>query len=179
MRYFTTFIFTLTVCLTFGQTIPHRAANKKCKIEIYLIEKIKTDTTKQCRYCFLPAVIDLADSAFIKDGEIAGYEVADSQYYLILSEECQKRLYNLTKTTGNFPVRCAFAVVLNGQPIYGGWFLNQYVSNFYACDWVYIFTPFGEDSPGKLRIDLRYPRHQAPAQFEEDPRNNKLIIDCL
>jgi len=95
----------------------------------------------------------------------------------VLSENCKKRLHGVTNIK-NFPVRSAFALVVNGHPIYGGWLLSRYVSNYYACDWIYI-TLFDENDEGKLRIDLRYPRHKAADKFNEDARDNKSLMDRL
>ena len=177
-KQFLTIILTITTCYTFGQNSVDTAASKNCKIEIYLVQNAQFDTTKQCRYCFWPTVDGLADTAFIKDSEIIGYDTTNGQHSLILSKDCLIKLQDITKTSQTF-IRTAFALAINGQPIYGGWFLNVYVSNFHACDWIYVFTPFDRDGKGKLNIELRYPRHQAPSKYEEDPRNNKLIMECL
>jgi hypothetical protein len=173
-----TIILTITTCYAFGQNNVDTEANKNCKIEIYLVENGERDSTRQCRYCFWPTVNGLADTAFIKDSEIIGYDTTNGQHSLILSKDCLIKLRDITETSKKF-MRTAFALVVNGQPIYGGWFLNRNVSNFYACDWIYVFIPFDRDGKGKLDIDLQYPRHQATAKYENDPRNNKLIIECL
>ncbi len=178
MRQITTFILTFTAYITFGQTIPDAIAIKNCKIEIYLVEKGKNDSTKECRYCFWPTVKDLADSAFIKDNEIVGYEITNDQHYLLLSKSALQRLRMLNKSSSSsasFTTR-SFAVVINGEPIYGGWFRNGYLDT--PVDWIVIPTPFDKDSTGKLSINKGYMFGKISDKYG-DPRNNTLLMDCL
>jgi hypothetical protein len=178
--------------LSFSQGFPDKTSGP-CTIEIYLVKKIShIDSTVQtsnspnfrCRYCFIPSVEDIADTAFIKDSEITGYGLrvdsrrGDSAHYLFLSEAALSRLHKLTDKVGEFPGRCAFAMVVNGKPVYGGWFLSRFVSNFHGADWIYVFTPFDEDKQGGLRIDL-HPIRMRSHPFNLDPRSDTSLIDCL
>jgi|GEM_PF-5422368 len=170
------FIMTLNVGFAFGQTVADISVVPKCTIEIYLADRYdEIDSTRQCRYCFSPAIDGLGDTPFIGNDEIIGYRIEEDNHYLLLSESCQKKLQSLTKKSNTFPIRTGFAMVIDGEIVYGGWFLSRHVSNFHACDWIYVFTPFDGQ---ELVIQLKHPL-PAPKEYETDPRNNELVLDCL
>ena len=128
----------------------------------------------------------LADTAFIKDSEIIGYEItSDNEHNIILSQTAMEKLRTKGRTPPLFSSRSkypyhfvnrSFAVVVNGQPIYGGWFRSAYIST--TVDWIFIPTPFDHDGTGKLSIEKGYMVGKIPDKYG-DPRNNKLLIDCL
>lgn len=178
------FFFATLICPAFGQTQP-RIAEKNCTIEIFLVESGNIDSAYGCRYCFTPSIKDLAGKPFIENSEIIGYEItSDSIHTILLSESAIQRLRKYGRTpppfssTAAYPfyfTSRAFAIVVNGQPIYGGWFRNSYLSSNTFADWVIIPTPFDKDWNGKLRVNwgLKTPKQCV------DPRNNKLLLECL
>jgi hypothetical protein len=180
VRHIFAILLTFTVPFGFGQSHNDSKLNTG-SIEIFLLkEKVGNfDSTRQCSYCFIPMIYDMADTAFIKNDEIIGYEISNGKHFILINKSCQIKLKQLDKQGKTFPFRSAFALVVNGKPIYGGWFLNRFVSNFHACDWVHIFSPLNENGNDKMELNLKYPRHKTTTQFEMDPRNNKYLFDVL
>ncbi len=147
-----------------------------CRIEIYLLKKRypSYDTVTKKMIPFTPTFEDLEDTAFIKNSELVTYTITKYS----IKNKGQKRYakqvhvaefqYSLDQRMErlNLSVRLAkqFALVVNGQIVYGGHFLNKYVS----------VSPFGVNAfVNQNEIAFQY-------GFKgQDPRTNKQFLDCL
>ena len=173
-RHLMTVVFLLLLSLNlFGQ-------DSKPKIEIYLVDELPGHEAveNQSKY-FLPTISDLKETAFIEDTEIEAYEIINdsssknnggTDYYLLLSKSGQEKLHNLKE----IPLCCGqrFAIVVNGQPIYGGYFWNA-VSSF-GCDWVTIIALAFD----KLPIEGGLP-HSYFTDKHSDPRGDLTLINAF
>ncbi|MBK8521455.1 MAG: hypothetical protein IPL54_11505 [Chitinophagaceae bacterium] len=149
---------------------------KDCRIEIYLLKKSYPlyDTVTKKMIPFTPTLEDLEDTAFIKNSELVSYAVRKYS----IKNKGQKRYrkqdhvaefqYSLDQRMErlNLSVKLAkqFALVVNGQIVYGGHFLYKNVS----------VNPFGVNAfVNQNEINFQY-------GFKgQDPRTNKKILDCL
>jgi len=165
------------------------SAKHHCKIEIYLVNTINADTTYGKRWHFEPKKEDLADTAFIKDDEITEYTIiGDTIHEIQLRDDIAKRLHELGRTPplfrsySRYPywfIYRAFAVVVDGEPIYGGWFANRYLSGNLFIDWIRIFTAYSDKNwNGRLEIDLGWQQDKTLKQYG-DIRKSTILLDCL
>lgn len=147
-----------------------------CRIEIYLLKKHYPlyDTVTKKMIPFIPTPEDLEDTAFIKNSELISYTIKKYS----IKNKGQKRYtkqdhvaefqYSLDQRMEqlNLSVKLAkqFALVVNGQIVYGGRFLYKYTS----------VSPFGVNAfVNQNEINFQY-------GFKgQDPRTNKKILDCL
>ncbi|MFL5728582.1 MAG: hypothetical protein ACJ75J_03750 [Cytophagaceae bacterium] len=179
MRSFTlSFIFFSLFCVfKMAAQSPSDTTPDQSRIEIYLVERGKADTSGGCRYCFFPETTDLATTPFIEDHEIIAYQILGDIHRLILSSSASERLalLNANRDSSGIYVRRSFALTVNRQPVYGGWFRSRYLS--FPVDWVTINTPFDEEKTGSLRVDLGF-LLGIPKQYK-DPRMNEALFKSL
>jgi hypothetical protein len=172
------FAFLLIYNCSLGQT-----ENKQdCKIKFYLLKTVKPnlDTTNKMRGEFSVGLSDLADTAFIEDNEIIGYtfkadtvkyngkSIIDTRQMFKVSASVTERINKL-----NIPLCCGrqFALVINGQIIYGGYFWNL-VSSF-GCNGI---TAFASDR--RISIMRKLPDYYFGID-SNDPRRNQILFECL
>ena len=147
-----------------------------CRIEIYLLKKRYPlyDTVTNKMIPFTPSLKDLEDTAFIKNSELASYTIRKYS----IKNKGQKRYTkqdHVAEFQNNLDQRMErldlsvklskqFALVVNGQIIYGGHFLYKYAS----------VNPFGVNAfVNQNEINFQY-------GFKgQDPRTNKQLLDCL
>ena len=161
-----------------GQT----AHKQDCKIEFFLLKSIKPnlDTAVKLSAPFSVDLTDLADTAFIKDHEILRYtfkkdtvKTKDSSHIYTrqmfeLAPGVAKRVNSL-----KIPLCCGrqFALVINGNIVYSGYFWNMISS--WGCSGITAFVYEGRIEMLRRLPDLDF------SIDSEDPRKNKLILDCL
>jgi hypothetical protein len=164
--------FSLICFCVIGQTDQIIGSHRNCIIEIYLIKDTNKDTSSNLRYFFKPETKNLNDTSFIKNIEILGLDTSNNKIKILLSKDCFDRLMIITRDR-KFPLRTPFAILINGKPEIGGWFLNSYVSNFYSCDWIHIFFPLDRYADNCLNLEYidRLKDKIKPLK--------KIMIDCL
>ena len=164
---------------SFGQT-----ENKRdCKIEFYLLKTLKPnlDTTKELRGEFLVINNDLVDTAFVKDFEIFSYSISKdttkSSHSQNINEERHKFRVNSKATQRinnlNISLCCGrqFALVVNGQIAYAGYFWN--LRSSFGSDWT---TAFSYDS--YIDILRKLPDYDFVID-SNDRRRNESLFKCL
>ncbi len=166
--------FLLFTQFSFGQT----QNTSDCKIELFLLKKNMPsfDTAYRMMGKFNVKRENLQDTAFIKDSEIISYTIEKfkinngqrkykkEDHNIQLSKSINERL----KRLGDIPLCCGiqYALVVNGEIIYGGYFWNHYSSFDAAATLSYI----NEDG---ISFVFGY------AHREKDPRNNPTLLSCL
>jgi hypothetical protein len=144
-------------------------------VEIYLLNGVYTfrpDNFSPIGY-FMPQRSYLADTPLVHDDEITGYEVprdSTQPYYINLKEATAHRLDSLAHRAPPFD-GLPFAVVVNGQPVFGGYIWN--VSSPFGCDWI-IAVPF----TGRLVLYPGMP-HYCFSPLHPDPRQAPALMDCF
>lgn len=164
--------------LSFGQN----TSIYSCKIEFYLLKVVKPniDTTKGLRADFSVSKLDLEDTVFIKDYEILGYyfknqtvklkdsNILDTRQSFEVSKTATKRIEKLQIPLGSGR---QFALVVNGEIVYAGYFWNFHSS--WGCDGI---TAFAYEN--KIDILRKLPDYDF-AIDSNDPRRNSKLLDCL
>ena len=174
-----TFFFLFCYSYSFGQI----ENSQTCRIEFYLLKMVRPnlDTTKNLRGEFLVTKNDLADTAFIKDVEIYSYSIlrdtTRSTHRQNIIEEHHK--FNVNNATThrinnlNIPLCCGrqFALVVNGQIAYVGYFWN--LRSSFGSDWI---TAFSHNT--YIDVMRKLPDYDF-ATDSNDPRINHLLFECL
>ena len=177
--YFSLLLVLNTPCLA------QNTSRKPCKIEFYLLNRVipNDDSTKGYAKKFTATLNDLADTAFIKNEDIVNYSITS---YKDSTKENGKNspIRESHKIKLRYPIEeklqvlgislcCGrqFALVVNGQICYSGYFWN--IISSYGWNWI---TAFGIGST----IDI-WPAipHDKNKLSNDDPRKNKLLFDCL
>lgn len=160
--------------ISYGQS----DSRQSCKIEFYLLKTFKSDssTTKGIMANFSVNKNDLADTAFIKDDEITGYSfISDTIKNNIKTRHMFKVVDSVAGRINrlNLPLCCGrqFALIVNGEIIYAGYFWNIFSS--FGCEGI---TAFAFNN----RIDiLRELPDYGSAIDVIDTRRNQILFDCL
>jgi hypothetical protein len=147
-----------------------------------LLKSVKPniDTTKGLRAEFCVTKFDLEDTAFINDNEILGYYfrnkttklndsiIVDIKQSFEVSDKVTKRINDLKIPMGSGR---QFALVVNDEIIYSGYFWNFYSS--WGCNAI---TAFAYES--KIDILRKLPDYDF-AIDSNDPRRNSILFECL
>ena len=175
--------------LTFALLVFHNWAfgqnenRSDCKIEIYLLKTIKPnlDTSKTLQSEFSVSKDDLTDTPFIRDLEIISYvflrdtsrgvhgqNIVEERHGFKVNSNVTKRVNNL-----KIPLCCGrqFAVVVNSQVAYAGYFWN--LRSSFGSDWITAFS-YGKYIELRKKLpDLEFPIDP------NDPRKNQTLFNCL
>jgi hypothetical protein len=171
MKKLLTFFLLLVQISVYAQSV----GTQSCKVEIYLLKKITGDSSaiKGLRGEFHAELSDLQDTAFIKDAEILSYSVAkDAHQGSVHVIKVGKQVVDRVNNVG-LPLSSGrqFAIVVNGQIAYTGYFWN-FISSF-GCNWV---TAFAQTDV--IWLVRKLPDYEfKPGDY--DPRQNVLLFDCL
>lgn len=165
----------LVVLLTANLLFAQNTGKQSCKIEFYLLksELPNVDKTTDIRAKFDATPADLEEKAFINDVEIISCTVNKDTTRLFrilfkVSDSASKRIKDIDR-----PLCCGkqFAVVVNGKICFTGYFWN--ILSSFGCDWITAFT--GGNS---IMLLPKLPSH-GDNQDANDPRKNKLLLNCL
>jgi len=155
--------------------------SQECKIEFYLVKRISHTFHYHRGEVFKPLKEDLGDSILINDTELKNYLIkADTfkihdtivliqdHHSIILDSNAIKRLKDSTPS-----ICCGvpFAILVDGQIIYRGYFWNSFSS--FGSDWITVFI-----SENRLDILRKLP-DMSSRDLINDPREDKLLFDCL
>ena len=145
-------------------------ANTGCKVELYMLKTNhipKADMDEPIGY-FMPSKSDLADNPLVADNEMLGYDIQKDStrpYAFNITNTAAVRVDSIAKKVPLYGL--AFAVVVNGEPVFGGYFWSP--SSSYVCSWLTAFAVAD-------RISI-YPCYSGFGYI--DPRLNPALIDCL
>jgi hypothetical protein len=170
-------VYVLVVALT----VPAIGQTQDNKIEFYLLKSVKPNKTdlKGLRGEFQITREDLANTPFIKDEEILCYlrfnDTIKIKGQLVIQVRHQIKVRSSVAGSVNkldMPLCCGrqFAVVLNGEIIYGGYFWSLLSS--WGCDTITAFT-LGD------RIDILRKLPDYDENKESDPRDNEKLFTAL
>jgi len=169
--------FTLLIGLTCNTILAQSKFN--CRVDLYLVKEYIQcwdSTTKKIMH-FIVTLDDLQDTAFIKDEEIISYTFKKFRQKERRSKKMIVKLHSF-KTSSSLDERidslklslfgCArqFAIVCDGEVVYGGCFNNHLSS------WVPP-TVFATGRGKELSLNLW------PGVAPKDPRENEKLFDCL
>ncbi len=158
------------LCCVCNCVLLAQKAGGGCKIELFMLKthaEPQTDIDDPMGY-FLPAKAELQDQPLVPDNEMLSYDInkdSTKPYYINLSKFEAKKVDSLVK---KIPLHgLAFAIVVNGEPVYGGYFWSP--SSSFICTWVTAYAVGDRIVIHKGYDDLGY----------NDPRQNAKLIDCL
>lgn len=178
MRQLLTFLFLFVLNNVFGQL----EGNQECKIEIFLLKSVKPnlDTSIRLRAAFAVERADLQDTAFIKDHEILNYTlkrdtIRFSDSVLFTSRQRFEVAKDVVNRINNLQISLCcgrqFALVVNNEIVYSGYFWNWYSS--WGCAGI---TALAHETSIDVRKKL--PDYGFTAD-SKDPRLNTILLDCL
>lgn len=156
--------FILTNIVGYAQTKRHQS----CTVEIYLLKREVPDTVVQgLKGPFKIKMALLLDTAFIKDAEIISYRPGQAvgiKITPLAGERLQK--LGISLSSGK-----QFALVVNGQIVYAGYFWNM-ISSF-GCAWITAYA--GKDF---ITIFKGMPA-SAFKSGNDNILENKALLNCL
>ena len=153
-----------------------------CKVEFYVLNRIveTIDSSSYTSANFLVTIDDLEETAFIADNEITSFYI--QKYITKNNKTLEQHFFIVPKTVidrineQEIPLCCGkqFALLVNGNIVYGGYFWNFYSS--FGCEGIVAFA-FNE----KILIERKLPDYGYENEKEEetDMRNNQNLFDCL
>lgn len=168
----------ILLSLLFHACKQHDSNGHPPRIEVYFLNEYKP--VSDSSFYFEPTENQIADTPFIYDAEILGYEIQpdtshnshneEYNYYILLSKSGQQKIRQLE----NIPLDrgIPFAITVDRVPVYGGYFWNI-VSSF-SCDWI-VATGHPME---KLEIASGLPDYYFTKEYP-DPRHNDNLIDAL
>lgn len=173
MKFYLTLLLGLACNAIFAQGTPD------CRVDIYLVKKFIPcwDSTSKRIVAFTVTLDDLQDSAFIKDEEIISYTFKKIRQNVRKGKKVIAKLHSF-HTSSSLSARidslhlslfgCAkqFAIVCNGEIIYGGC-LNNHLSSWAPP------TVFAAGRDNELILNF------LPGERSNDPRENPILFSCL
>ena len=165
--------FKIIMLAILGFAFGEKSESQTHTIEVYLLKEIQTASDTD--FYFSPTLTQIADTPFIRDSEIIGYEIVPDtiqgeRHLLLLNKSGQRRVGELSDISLQHGL--PFAVVVDNVPIYGGYFWNYFSS--FSCDWITV-PAFASD---KLEIKRGLPYYYF-TKDHPDPRNDERIMASL
>jgi hypothetical protein len=158
------------LCCLHSCALLAQAATTGCKIELYMLKKNhipQADIDEPIGY-FMPSKADLADYPLVADNEIMEYDIQKDTtrpYAFNITKKAALRVDSIAQKVPLYGL--AFAMVVNGEPVFGGYFWSP--SSSYVCTWLTAFAAAD-------RISI-YPCYSGMGYT--DPRLNTTLMDCL
>ena len=158
------------LCCLRSCVLPAQPANAACKVELYMLKTNhipQTDIDEPIGY-FMPSKSDLANNPLVADNEMLGYDIQKDStrpYAFNITKLAAVRVDSIAKKVPLYGL--AFAVVVNGEPVFGGYFWSP--SSSYVCSWLTAFAVADRISIYPCYSGLGY----------TDPRLNPMLMDCL
>ena len=137
------------------------------KIEFILLDSYETKTGSKA---IIESSIVLNDSSLIEYSDITAYDPENHRFFLTSSSNQALAKMGSEKLHGR-----AFALAINREPVYTGYFWAAFSSSI--CDWVNV-DPLSFASSNFLEVKLGYPWYSPEMQIP-DNRNDQILLDIL
>ena len=158
------------ICCICNYALLAQNGSSGCKVELFMLKghaEAQTDIDDPMGY-FMPVTADLQAQPLVPDNEMLSYDInkdSTKPYYINLSKAEAKKVDSLVK---KIPLHgLAFAIVVNGEPVYGGYFWSP--SSSFICTWVTAYAVGDRIVIHKGYDDMGY----------ADPRQHAKLMDCL
>lgn len=163
-KLFTYAIITILCIITWG--CKKDIINSNSKVELYLLDSYSTiGNSSQID----ETSIKTQASALINYSDFISY--APTNYTFELSDRAKNAIKNMEQSVHGV----AFAIKVNSELIYSGYFWPSYSSA--SCDWI-VIDPFEANIGNKITVNLGYPG-LFQGQIIPDKRNDSRIIDTF
>ncbi len=161
----------------------HGGKTEKGQVEFYLLKQEipSLDPSTGLRGAFIATQADLQDTAFIRNSEIISLRISRDtvgskvieRHVFNVSESAADRIQGVAGSGLDIPLCCGrqFALVVDGQIVYTGYFWN-FISSF-GCDAVTAFA-----FNGQIDVHRKLPDY-GKEEGEPDSRVNQVLFDCL
>lgn len=137
------------------------------QVEFILLDSYET---KMGSKAILESSIILNDSSLIEYDDITAYDPETHRFFLSTSANQALAKIGSEKLHGR-----AFALTINREPVYTGYFWAAFSSSI--CDWVNI-DPLSFASLNFLEVKLGYPWYSPEMQIP-DNRNDQILLNIL
>jgi hypothetical protein len=137
------------------------------KVEFILLDSYETKLGSKA---ILESSIILNDSSLIEYSDITAYDPETHRFFLTASANQALAKIGSEKLHGK-----AFALTINREPVYTGYFWAAFSSSI--CDWVNV-DPLSFANTTFFEVKLGYPWYSPEMQIP-DNRNDQILLDIL